>query len=159
VRLACLVAILALPCSLAHANNDPSFVSGVWVGTGVLQMEDKLTNCQEVTMKFSGSPASYKFAGASFKCGDTSQDFPSADAYDIRQEGQIYFRDVHVGYLESDRIHIDNPVAVGNKMSDDYTVIRRGDILIFTEAMGLPATTPWFSFVAIMKKAQNKTEQ
>jgi len=122
-------------------------------------MEGKITICQDVIMKFSGSPASYNFAGATLKCGDTNQNFPPAAAYDIRQDGQIYFHDVRVGNLESDRIHIDNPVASGNQMSDDYTVIRRGDILLFTEAMGLPGTTPWFSFVAIMKKAQTATER
>jgi hypothetical protein len=148
---------MSLPCRLAQADNDPSFVSGVWVGTGVLQMETKITSCQEVTMKFVGAPASYKFAGASVKCGDTTQDFPEAAAYDIRPAGQVYFRDVYVGEIESDRIHIDNPVAIGNKMSDDYTVIRRGDILLFTETMGMADITPWFSFVAIMKKAQDPT--
>jgi len=159
VRLVFLVTIMGLACSSAYADSDSSFVTGVWVGTGVLQMEDKITSCQDVTMKFSGSQASYSFAGASLKCGDTNQDFPAAAAYDIRQDGQVYFHDVHVGSVESDRIHIDNPVSIGNKMSDDYTVIRHGDILLFTEAMGLPGTNPWFSFVAIMKKAQNKTEQ
>ena len=143
---------------LAHADNDPSFVSGAWAGTGVLQMEDKITSCQGVIMRFSGSPGSYNFAGASLNCGDTNQDFPPSTAYDIRQDGQVYFREVHVGHIESDRIHIGNPVAIANKMSDDYTVIRRSDILLFTEAMGLPAATPWFSFVAIMKKTQNPTE-
>ena len=158
MRLVFLVAILGLPCSLVHAANDPSFVSGVWVGTGVLQMDEKITSCQEVVMKFSGSPTIYKFAGASLKCGDSSQDFQEAAAYDIRQDGQVYFRDVHVGYIGEDLIHIENAVAINNKMSDNYTAMRRGDILLFTEAMGLPGSTPWFSFVAIMKKAENPTE-
>ena len=83
----------------------------------------------------------------------SSQDFQEASAYDIREDGQIYFRDIHVGYVAGDLIHIDNPVAINNKMSDNYTVMRRGDILLFTEAMGLPGVTPWFSFVAIMKPA------
>ncbi len=37
-------------------------------------------------------------------------------------------------------------------MSDDYTIIRRGDLAVFTEVMGAPDATPWFSFVAIMRK-------
>ena len=154
MKLAWMVAvIIGLSCGLAKAGNDPSFVSGTWTGTGVFQMKDKIAACPEVMMRFFASPASYAFAGSSLKCGELSRDDPSHPAYDIRPDGQIYFHDVLVGQVDNDRIHIDNPVAVGGGMSDDYTIIRRGDLVVFTEIMGAPGTPPWFSFVAILQKA------
>lgn len=154
MRLAWMVAVsISLSCGLAQAGNDPSFVSGTWTGTGVFQLKDKTTACPDVTMRFAASPGSYAFAGSSLKCGEMSNDDPPHPPYDIRPDGQIYYHDVHVGQVDNDRIHIDNPVAVGGGMSDDYIIIRRGDLVVFTEVMGAPDATPWFSFVAIMRKS------
>ena len=159
MKLAWMVAvIISLSCGLAKAGNDPSFVSGTWTGTGVFQLKDKITACPEVMMRFSASPASYAFAGSSLKCGELSRDDPSHPPYDIRQDGQFYFHDVHVGQVDNDRIHIDNPVAVGGGMSDDYTITRRGDLVVFTEIMGAPDTAPWFRFVAIMGKTAEPSQ-
>ncbi|CAH2601705.1 conserved exported protein of unknown function [Rhodovastum atsumiense] len=152
MKVTCALAMLGLSCGMALADEDAAFVSGTWTGTGVLQMEDRIDACSEVQMRFAGTATSYRFLGASLTCGGKHQDIPDAGSYEIRPGGQIHFRDVKVGLVGNGRIHIDNPVAVANGMSDDYTVIRRGDVLIFAETMARPATTPWFSFVSIMKK-------
>lgn len=150
--------IITLSCGLARADGDPSFVAGTWTGTGAFQMKDTITACPEVMMRFAASPDSYAFAGSSLKCGELSRDDTAHPAYDIRQDGQIYYHDVPVGQVGKDRIHIDNPVAVGGGMSDDYTIVRRGDLVVFTEVMGAPDATPWFSFVAIMRKAAGPSQ-
>ncbi|CAH2599955.1 conserved exported protein of unknown function [Rhodovastum atsumiense] len=153
MKLAWMVVASSLSCGLAQAGDDPSFVSGTWTGTGVFQVSDRITACPEVTMRFSASPASYNLAGASIKCGDMVRTEPLHPAYDIREDGQVYFHDVPVGRVDNDRIHIDNPVGAGSGMSDDYTIIRRGDLVVFTQVMGAPGAMPRFSFVAIMRRA------
>ncbi len=79
MKLAWTVAVvISLSCGPAKAGTDPSFVSGTWTGTAVFQLNDEITACPEVTMRFSASPTSYSFAGSSLKCGELSRDDPSS---------------------------------------------------------------------------------
>ncbi len=101
-------------------------------------------------MSFAAGPGSYSFAGSTMTCGGATSVDHAHPPYDVRADGQIYYKGVLVGAVGQDRIHIDNPVAVGNGMSDDYSIVRRGDVVVFSEIMGAPGKAPWFSFVAIL---------
>ena len=150
----------AFIASNALADDGASFVNGDWIGTGSFQMGEQIMACSEVKMRFGGTKTSYVVREASMTCGSgPKQDFTAVDAFNVKEDGQIYFeggtnttlaKQTKVGVVKDNKLRTVNPIDATSV--DDISIQKAGDFLIYNQVAGVPGETPAYSLMAVMKK-------
>ncbi len=145
-----LLAALCLLAAPAHAQSGATAVDGAWVGKGSVQLGPQLLACEEIRIRFVGTATLYGPRGASIACGAVRNTYEDSTDFAIDANDDIFLKGHRVGHAVADGLDILAPEM--GETESEITLRRRGDLLLYLQAVRKPGQRPDYGVVAILKK-------
>ena len=144
----------------SQVDDRAAFLDGEWTGTGSFFLGkdwgNQITSCSEVKLTYVGAKTKYEVHEGFAVCNGKLNPFNDDSKFRINEEGTIFYvsskdhsliPDTIVGSVSNGTLHT---ATVHGNSTDDVTIVRKGDILIYRQWHAASDGNPAYAFTAIL---------